>query len=342
VGAGRSEEEYLLTDIGAGRREGLRDISGIRSVLMGNSTMLRRWLIYLNEVFLPVSRTLISLVLVVGIPWLYQAMLGRSPLAVTWDTVPAVATLVLILLYYRVQDEFKDADTDRTFFPDRPVPSGRVSLGDLNILMWTVFVLLFAINLAWRLVLVPFLVLFGFAVLMHNWFFLRRHLASNRLLAFVTHAPISLIGNYFVLAVYANRFDAPLFTRAAFAVAVWFALPSLAWEIARKTRAPSEEVPGYQTYSAMIGSAPAALLSIGFVVAQCALAFVFPVSRTYLLILVAITVAYTAWFAGFAAGPAIGSARLKPIAEVYGLISTAGLIVDLGITRGIAWNGWLP
>src|SRR4029453_5562647 len=138
--------------------------------------MLRRWLLYLNEVFLPVSRTLVSLILVVGIQWLYQAMLGRAPLLLTWDVVPAVLTLVLILLYYRVQDEFKDAETDRKFFPHRPVPSGRVSVHDLTVLMWTTFVVLIVMNVAWGLVIVPFAVLFVFALFMHKWFFLERYL----------------------------------------------------------------------------------------------------------------------------------------------------------------------
>ena len=301
--------------------------------------MLGRWLLYLNEVFLPVSRTLVSLILVVGIQWLYQVMLGRAPLVLTWDVVPAVLTLVLILLYYRVQDEFKDAATDRKFFPHRPVPSGRVSLHDLQVLMWTTFAVLIAMNVAWRLVIVPFAVLFVFALFMHKWFFLERYLAANRLLAFVTHAPISIIGNYFVLSVYTNRFGAPLFTWPAAIAAVWFALPSLAWEIARKTRAPFEEIPGYQTYSVLLGSRLAALLSIAFVLAQWAVAFFLPVSSAYLWAISALTAFYVVSFVRFAQNSQGGSASLKPVAELYGLLSTAGLIVDLAMTHGVRWLG---
>ena len=300
--------------------------------------MLRRWWIYLNESFLPVSRTLASVVLVVGIGWLYQAMLDRTPLVLIADSIGALVTLVLILLYYRIMDEFKDAETDRRFFPHRPVPSGRVSFRDLTALMWLDFAVLFVLHAIWRPVLGPFLALFLFAVLMHKWFFLKHYIASNRLLAFVTHAPVSLLANYYVLAVYANRFKAPVLTRSAFLVVVWFALPSLAWEIARKTRAPAEEVPGYQTYSAMIGSTNAAGLSIAFVVGQCLLAFVFPVSAAYLVTLVLLTFAYLAWFIRFALRPTSGSS-LKPAAEIYGLVSTVGMIVDLAWQRGLAWLG---
>lgn len=302
--------------------------------------MLRRCWTYLNEVFLPVSRTLLSVVLVVGIQWVFQAMLGRAPLVLSLpDSLAAVITLVLILLYYRVQDEFKDAETDRRFFPHRPVPSGRVTFGDLKALMWLTFALLFALHVTWRLVLVPFLVLFVFAVLMHKWFFLERYIAANRLLAFVTHAPVSLLGNYYALAVYAYRFDAPTFTRPGLLSIVWFALPSLAWEIARKTRAPAEEIPGYQTYSALIGSPKAAMLSVAFVLVQCALGFALPASIWYLAMLVAITAGYAAWFARFAARPGIGSRSLKPVAELYGLVSTIALLADLGFNRGVSWRG---
>ena len=301
--------------------------------------MLGRWLLYLNEVFLPGSRTLVALILVVVIQLLYQAMLDRAPLLLTWDTIPATLTLVLILLYYRIQDEFKDAETDRRFFPNRPVPSGRVSFHDLKALMWVTFALLIAINVVWRLVLIPFLVLFVFAMCMHKWFFLERYLSSNRLLAFMTHAPISLIGNYFVLAVYANRFGAPLFTQSAFLVALWFALPSLAWEIARKTRAPFEEIAGYQTYSVLLGSAPAALLSIAFVVAQWGLSFALPVSPWYLAAMSVLSACYLIWFVRFVRNTRVGSSTLKPAAELYGLLSTAGLVLDLAMTRGVRWQG---
>src|SRR5262249_51736925 len=130
--------------------------------------MLKRWWIYLNEVFLPGSRTIAAVLLVVGIQCLYQGLLGRHPLMLTWDTAAAVVTIVLILLYYRVMDEFKDAETDRKFFPNRPVPSGRVTFRDLKVLMWMTFAALFALNFAWGLVIVPFLILFGFSVLMHK------------------------------------------------------------------------------------------------------------------------------------------------------------------------------
>ena len=302
--------------------------------------MLRRWLTYLNEVFLPGSRTLASVILVVGIQWLYQSLLGRAPLVLSTDSLFAVVTLVLILLYYRVQDEFKDAETDRRFFPHRPVPSGRVTFTDLRALMWLTFAALFALHAIWRVAVVPFLALFTFAVLMHNWFFLKRHISTNRLLALVTHAPVSLIGNYYALAVYTNRLGEPISVGPAWLTIVWFALPSLAWEIARKTRAPAEEIPGYQTYSAMIGSAGAALLSIVFVVAQCGLAFALPASTTYLVLLLAMSAAYVIWFVRFALRPSIGSKTLKPVAELFSLVSTIGLIADLALGRGMRWLGW--
>ena len=78
---------------------------------------------------------------------------------------------------------------------------------------------------------------------------------------------------------------------------------------------------------------------LGFVVAQCLLAFAFPVSTAYLVVLVSVTLAYVAWFVRFALNPISGSS-LKPVAELYGLVSIVGLIVDLAWPRGVAWLGW--
>ena len=304
--------------------------------------MLKRWWIYLNEVFLPMSRIVAVSIMVAAVLCLYQAMLGRAPLVLNWDAIPAAFTLVLILLYWRVQDEFKDAETDRKYFPHRPVPSGRVRFSDLRFMMWTIFAALFVVNLAWGLVIVPFLVLFVYSVLMHKWFFLEKYIASNRLLAFATHGPIGLVGNYFVLATFANRYQTPLSGSAVLVSVLWVALPGFAWEIARKTRAPHEEISGYQTYSAMIGSTKAAALSTVFVLTQCGLALTFPVSAAYLGVLITFTAVYVIWFVRFAFKPSIGSKSLRPMAEIYSLVSLSGLVADLAIVRGIVWNSIWP
>jgi 4-hydroxybenzoate polyprenyltransferase len=114
------------------------------------------------------------MLLYAGNMFLFQAFLNQHPLILTPDILPGVTTLVLMFLYYRIQDEFKDQETDRRFFPNRPVPSGRVRLQDLKILMWISIALMVAINIFWGAALGMFFVFLGFSVLMHFWFFMKK------------------------------------------------------------------------------------------------------------------------------------------------------------------------
>ncbi len=309
------------------------------------AAMVGRWWIYLREAFRPGSRLLFALMLYVGIQLAYQALRGRAPLALTLDIVPGAITIWLILLYYRLSDEFKDAETDRLYFPERPVPSGRVRLDDLRILLWLDAAVLIALNAIWGRAALAFAALLGFAFLMRHWFFLEGTISRNRLLAFATHAPVSLFANFFVLSVYANRFGEPLFARgAAFDtvfVAIWFALPAYAWEIARKTRAPGEEQPGYQTYSAMLGPRASALIALAFIAGHVA-GFVAVAGRldwspALLAVVGAAAAAAFVVLGRFVARPATGGSPLRPVTELYTLAISVAPIGDLALRRGIAW-----
>ncbi len=301
--------------------------------------MVRRWWIYLREVFRPGARTLFSLALYLGIQLTIQSLRGKAPLEVTGDVGPGVLTLVLVLLYYRLSDEFKDAETDRLYFPERPVPSGRVRLEDLRALLRLTVAALVALHAIWGRARLAFAALLGFAWLMRRWFFLEGVLSRNRLLAFATHAPVSVIANVFVLAVYCNRTGEPLLARDALLVAVWFALPGYAWEIARKTRAPAEEQPGYQTYSGMLGARGSALLALAFVGGHVA-GFVAAAPRLAWSPALVLAVGAAAAGAGavllrFVADPDTGSRRLRPATELYGFVTAVALIADLIARRGL-------
>ena len=300
--------------------------------------LLHRWLIYINEIFLPFSRTALCILLYGGNMFLFQAFLNQSPLILTPDMLPGVTTLVLMFLYYRIQDEFKDQETDRRFFPNRPVPSGRVSLQDLKILMWISIALMVAINIFWGAALGMFFVFLGFSVLMHFWFFMKKKLSGNRLLALATHAPFGFVADLFILAIYTNRHNMPLLSAGSLLTALWFSLGGFYWDIGRKTRAPQEEVHGYQTYSSIIGYRGASALAMAFIGVQGLLLAWLPVSGLYIGFFFVCAAACAACFMSFIMKPERGSRQLQTAVELFGAGIIIGILIDLAVSRGVQWT----
>ncbi len=305
-------------------------------------TLLNRWFIYLHEVFKPLSRLVFSLILYCSIQMMMMILNGEKSISLTFDIIPASITLTLALLYYRVSDEFKDAETDRKFFPERPVPSGRVSLNDLKKLLYLTLFTAFTINIIWNKVFFIFLALFGFAFLMRHWFFLEKLISANRLYAFFSHAPISILGNFFIIGVYCKNSGTPLFSEKTIFCALFFALSGYAWEIARKTRAPHEEVDGYQTYSQILGFKISALWALLFVVGEAFMVFLYAehlLFSAYLILWILInTVAYAFIIFYFILYHKKGSSFLQPASELHTALIYIPIIVEFAMRYGVKWQ----
>ena len=303
--------------------------------------MLKRWWIYLSEQFPPVLNILFALILYLDLSFMLQAMLGMGNLTITTDILPGVATIVLILLYYRICDEFKDAEVDRKYFPERPIPSGRVLMEDLKVLGWITVITLFCINFIWPVALIPFLILFIYAYLMGKWFFLESAISGNRFLAFITHGPISIIANLYILAIICRRIHEPILTADTLFIAVWFSLASFALEFARKTRAPFEEEEGYQTYSALIGFKGSVAVAASFVILQFILLMAkqdsLHLSGIFLSFYSLIVIGHLISLLKFVMVPEKGTKGLRTVTEIYTTLTYVGILAELIISRGVAW-----
>jgi hypothetical protein len=174
--------------------------------------------------------------------------------------VPTLSTFFL-LLYYRISDEFKDLETDKKYFPDRPIPSGRVLLSDLRVLLWGLSIGSLLLNVLFPVALKEFLAAWLFTLLMGKWFFLEKWISSNRLLAFITHAPVGFFLYWYVI----RWFRPDVETFHALVLIGYIVLPGFTWEILRKTFLPQDEMPGYQTYSAMLGYKKSLCLATFFI-----------------------------------------------------------------------------
>lgn len=163
-----------------------------------------------------------------------------------------VFTVFAFLLFLRIADDFKDYETDRLMFPQRPLPSGRVRKSDLRGLLVLVLAPALVLNFLWMNNLVWFLLLFGYGLAMSVWFFARERIRNSLLLAVVTHNPVLMILNLYIISFTVIKYGLPAVTLPAVLLAFSLYFPGLIWEVARKIRAPREETK-YVTYSSLWG-----------------------------------------------------------------------------------------
>jgi len=227
--------------------------------------MIKRWTIYIKEMYPPIQWTILSLLVGFGVQTVFNVEYPQKTFPLWPITLFAAANVFLFFLYVRIGDEFKDLDTDRRFFPERPVPSGRITLRDLAVLNWLVIGIMFAINILWRTAFLEFIITFVVFYLASKWFFIPKILENNRILTFITHSPIYFFLMMLVIAFYSKTAGVPLITKNNLLIAVWFLMPFLILEIARKTRSPEEDKDGYQSYSQMLGFRKTVYILIVFI-----------------------------------------------------------------------------
>jgi 4-hydroxybenzoate polyprenyltransferase len=218
-----------------------------------------RWWVFQQERF-PVFKYGLLIAIFSGSAISYSALLRRvSGDAIAWAV--AFVSVFCFFLQIRIADEFKDYEEDLRYRPDRPVPSGLVTLKELGRI--GVFTALLQLTLAlWfspKLVLILALV-WAYFGLMCCEFFVRDWLKAHPVIYVASHQVILPL-----IALYATACD-------------WLAVgqvPSIAWflitclcngtvmEIGRKIRAPEDEQAGVQTYSVLWGKRTAIIVWLG-------------------------------------------------------------------------------
>jgi hypothetical protein len=210
---------------------------------------------YLAERF-PLASYAVLVALFAGSGALAAVRTGGGHLA------PGVAVLVLLAFFHlRVFDEHKDHAKDADTHPERLLSRGVVTLAHLR--RWgAVAVAAEASIAAWigLPTLLAWAAMFLFTVAMRYEFGVGERLNRNLLLYAVTHNPVVALLAVVIWASTGARWDA----RYLFFVAA-ASLGSLGFEIARKTRLPSEEVPGVDSYSSVYGRRMAGALVTGCV-----------------------------------------------------------------------------
>ncbi|MFC4293217.1 UbiA family prenyltransferase [Sphingorhabdus arenilitoris] len=221
----------------------------------------RLW-IYQAERF-PLFKTGLLLLVFSAASISISAHLGGRPLP-GWPVFASVWAVTFILFFQmRACDEWKDLEDDRTYRPERPIPSGLISLRFVIITAIAAagLALLLAGNI-YPLLLLPLALVWVWLALMTAEFFAPKWLKARPLIYLVTHMAIMPLIDLFITAAewlpHGNSPPAGLWLFLALSFTNGCVL-----EIGRKIWAPDSEREGVETYSGLWGAKRAAYIWCG-------------------------------------------------------------------------------
>lgn len=217
----------------------------------------RLWIYQAERFPLAMTGLLVAVFVLSGIS--VSAALGGRSLPPVVEIVAVWFATLTMFFQMRAADEHKDLPDDRRYRPERPIPSGLVSLrlilllaGALSIVALTAVAMVDP-HLIWLIVAA-----WVWIGLMTVEFFAPRWLKARPLLYGVSHMAIMP-----VIAIFATGADWLTADAAPSPALGWFCALSFALgavvEIGRKVRAPNDERRGVDTYSALYGPTRAAL-----------------------------------------------------------------------------------
>lgn len=227
------------------------------------ASLWRRLWLYQAERF-PLGKTALLLAAFSASSISVSAHLADRPLPHWGVFVIAWLVAIVFLFQLRASDEFKDLEDDRRYRPERPIPSGLVSLR--LILTLAGLACIAAIGLTWAitpLLLLPLALVWAWLGLMTAEFFVSDWLKARPFLYLVSHMAImALIDLYLTGAEWLpHGWSPPAGMWAFLALSL---VNGCVLEIGRKTWAPANERPGVETYSSLLGPARSAWLWLAF------------------------------------------------------------------------------
>lgn len=214
--------------------------------------MYKRVSIYLKEMYPPLQRLILVSVLFFAIFFLLLALHHRTDYVIGLREAIAIATIFVFFLSLRIADEFKDFDTDKKNFPERPLPSGRVTKRDLVTLLFICWVPVVVLNLLYMNNLPVLFVLCVYGALSSVWFFAKDLIKPNLVAALITHNPLQAVINLYSASYVCAAYGFELWSPTTLTVVLALYMPGFIWEVGRKIRAPNRET-AYTTYSKLWG-----------------------------------------------------------------------------------------
>jgi 4-hydroxybenzoate polyprenyltransferase len=224
---------------------------------------LPRWWIYQAERF-PLVKTVPLLAMFSAASISVSAVLAGRPVPGLGAYLIGFGLVFLLFLQLRVCDEIKDADDDRRYRPERPIPRGLVTLREVVILGALTLPVTIALTLIWGSGLIWLLVLvWMWLALMTAEFGVPDWLKARPALYLVSHMAIMPLIDLLVTGVEWLPHGAP------HPALLWFVALSFAngcvLELGRKLWAAESERHGVDSYSHLWGPRRATAVWMGFV-----------------------------------------------------------------------------
>lgn len=163
-------------------------------------------------------------------------------------------TVFSFLCWLRIADDFKDYELDCRLFAHRPLPSGRVHKKDLKIFVSYLIAVTITLNFIFmsHIHFIFCIILYTYGSLMAVWFFQKHKIQKSLPLALVTHNPVQMIMNIYIISFVIIKYNLEIFTLHNILAVFTLYFPALIWEVSRKIRAPKDETE-YVTYSKLFG-----------------------------------------------------------------------------------------
>lgn len=222
----------------------------------------RRLWIYQAERF-PLVRTSMLLAAFSSASINVSAFLGGRPLPGLTTYIAAFVVLFIFFFQLRACDEVKDADDDRRYRPERPIPRGLVTQRLIvGIALALVPVAIVVSYMRAPAMILPLAAVWIWLALMTVEFGVPEWLKARPMLYLVSHMAIMPLIDFFVTgAEWLPRAGRPpdglwLFLALSF-------LNGCVLELGRKLYAPANERPGVETYTALLGLRRATLMWLG-------------------------------------------------------------------------------
>ena len=214
--------------------------------------MIKRLYIYYKERYPFFARLLLGLIVFCEIYFIVLLNQGVTKFHIGIQEIIGGYTIFAFLLWLRVADDLKDYETDKRLFPDRPLPSGRTKINDVVVSCFMFEIIAIVLNYLFMPNFIFFIVLYVYGYLMSKWFFQRAKIQPSLPLALITHNPVQMIVNLYIISFTVIKYHLNFINLTTIMTLFTLYFPALIWEVSRKIKNPKSEN-DYTTYSKLFG-----------------------------------------------------------------------------------------
>ena len=214
--------------------------------------MLKRLHIYFKERYPIIPRIILGLIVFLEIHFIVLLNNGVTKFNIGIQEFVGAYTVFAFLLWLRIADDLKDYETDKKLFKDRPLPSGRTTKKDVMIAGVFFELIAVILNILFMNNILFFVILYVYGYLMSKWFFQKSKIQPSLPLALITHNPVQMIVNLYIISFTCIKYEIPAISLTTVMALFTLYFPALIWEVSRKIKAPKDEN-DYTTYSKLFG-----------------------------------------------------------------------------------------